>query len=84
MNHPRRGWSSSDSERKVWEPVQIPRPVFSSPAEKRRIEQAMVDHPRRPGEEIVDWIERVNAAAGVTALAETGLPYREPGSADGD
>ena len=78
----RRGWSTADAERKAWEPVQVPAPVFDSAAEKRRIEQAMADNPRRPGEDLTDWFERFLAAAGVTALPETGLPYRdsrEPG-----
>ena len=42
------------------------------------IADLMLKHPRRKGEDLTDWFERVFAAA----LGESRRPYREPGEDD--
>ncbi len=45
------------------EPVICPRPVFDSVGEKLAYDYAVESIPRRPGEELLDWIKRVSGAA---------------------
>lgn len=80
-----------------WTPVTNPEPVFDSAAQKRAIEQAQANNPRREDESLISWIERCNVEAGVMTLGQcTSIepdwreenvnaifgPRREPGEDD--
>lgn len=73
-----RGWSSAEKSIK-WLPVIAPTPDFSSPDEKRRYEDALARNPRQPGDDVIEWIERVGAEARGHVIDMGRLPYREPG-----
>ena len=73
--------NATKPDKPKWVGVVCPDPVFSSADEKFRLEAAIQRHPRQAGEDVVAWLERVNAAAGVTALPGR-LPYCEPGEDD--
>ena len=80
MTEHKRGWSSDEKPR-VWTPVIVPKPAFDGPDETRRYQDAVVDNPRLPGEDIVEWMERLNSVARPGVLPEQRLPYvdRSPG-----
>ena len=72
-----RGWSSAEKPVK-WTPVEAPRSVFDSITERRRWEDALARNPRQPGDDVIEWIERVGAEArGDVDMGR--LPYRDPG-----
>jgi hypothetical protein len=80
MTEHKRGWSSgekSDDKPRVWVPVIVPKPVFNGSDETRRYQDAVTYNPRREGEGIVEWMERVNAAARPVVMPEQRFPYRE-------
>jgi len=61
-------------------------PVFDSPEHKARYTEALRTTPRRPDEDVCDWLDRVTvAAAGATArqarlpCLDSDGPRREPG-----
>ena len=70
-----RGWSS-DKPKKEWTPVINPTPVFDGPEEKRRYEDALARNPRVPGDDPVEWVERVCAEA--KGERRPGIQYRLP------
>ena len=72
-----KGYENLSDQKTKWEPVQVPSPVFKSAQEKQRIDSAIAENPRRQGEGLTDWFDRILAIAGVTAMANAGLPYRE-------
>lgn len=67
------GYKNLTDPKTEWIPVVNPEPVFNGFEEKARYEWAVATIKREPGEDINDWIERVNAAA---------QKRREPGEDD--
>jgi len=58
-----------------WKPVMVPDPAYDSPQDKARHEEAVRSTPRRPGEDVCGWMDRVTAE--VRALELGRLPYRD-------
>lgn len=56
----------------VWVPVVKARPedIFSSVAERNAVSDAQQDNPRREGESLLSWIERINVAANLMTLSQ--------------
>lgn len=72
------GYENQTRRGPEWKPVLVPGPVFDSPDDKARHEEALRTTPRRVGEDVCAWLDRVTAAvAGAPVQAQ--LPYREPG-----
>jgi len=66
--------------KKQWERVIVPAPLFDSAQQKLETEAVLRDSPRRPGEDINDWMQRTCVEAGLLRLGQTDLdPTREPG-----
>ncbi len=57
------GYENLNARPVHWEPVVNPEPVYDSPSQKREYEAAVLANPRRPGESLLAWMERVSAAA---------------------
>lgn len=70
------GYRNQSTSPKVWTPVVNPAPVFASPEETRAYQGAVATVKRLPGEDVCDYLERVNAQA---KAPQGRLPYRETG-----
>jgi hypothetical protein len=67
-----------------WERVVVPTPLFDSAQQKLDTEAVQKESPRRPGEDINEWMQRWCVEAGLLRLSQTDLkPSREPGEDDG-
>lgn len=85
-NKPVKGYVNQTAERtEVRERVVCPSPLFNSARDKLAMDAALLENPRRAGEDVIAWLERVNVAAGQMLLsqcetascrARTGLPTR--------
>jgi len=53
-------------EKQKWEAVVCPAPVFASAQEAQAMHNAVADNPRREGEEITAWMERLLREAGAS------------------
>jgi hypothetical protein len=62
-----RGWSTEPEPEKPkkteWTAVVNPEPVFDGAEEKRRYENAVAANPRVPGDDVVEWLDRVTRQA---------------------
>lgn len=53
-----------------WVPVIKPGSAFDDRTQEVRMNDAQLDNPRREGESLVSWIERLNVAAGTMTLSQ--------------
>jgi hypothetical protein len=64
-----------------WRPVVREGTAFESRAQEVAVDDARIDNPRREGESLAAWLERINVTAGVMTLSQCAEPVsREPGS----
>jgi len=80
-NTPPKGYRNQTAEKPAgkWEHTICPSPLFDSARDKLAMDAALRENPRRAGEDIIGWLERVNYAAGQMRLDQCEPRERTPG-----